>query len=141
MVTITDATFNQNLYETIYDLLVASSLMSTSDGVPTVTAAYISQSTSGLDVFPQIVVHSPETDFSEFSFNRQAHTKDARVMIEIFTKKAKHKDILADSITNTLVPYVWSGVQLQGVTSGEALEPLDGSKIHLKTLMFTFVRR
>lgn len=142
MVTINDSTICANTYETVYDLATSTLAGTSLVGEPvTVTAAFITGSTGETPPMPQVVIHSPEVDFDNFSFDRSKSDKEIRVLVEIFTKKAKHKDLISDALTNSILPYAWSGLQLQSVNMGEALEPQDGNKIHLKSLLLVFQRR
>jgi hypothetical protein len=140
MVTITDASLRQNTYETIYDAVTTacSGLLSST---VIVTAAYISGSTGNNPPLPQVVIHSPEVDYSGFSFNRADSTKEIRVLIDVFTRKAKDKDVIADAIMATLSVANYAGLCLIGITESEALEPTEDNKLHLKSLAITYARR
>lgn len=139
MVTISDATLRQNVYETVLDILSTDVASSTSPIYQyTVTAAYIEGSQAP---FPQIVLNPVDVDRSEPTFGTPTFRKDIRVLIDIFTKKNKQKDIAADRVMALLDNTAWSGVSLTGVTESNALETPGENKVHLKSIALTFLRR
>jgi len=138
-VTIADATLRQNLYEVIFDLLATDVATSTSPIYQyKLTAAYIQGSKP---VFPQIVLNPVDVDRSEPTFGSGNYRKDIRVLIDIFTKKSKEKDIAADRIQALLDANAWDGVVLIGVTESNALETPGENEIHLKSVALSFLRR
>jgi hypothetical protein len=139
MVTVSESTLRANVYETIYDLLSAG-VSSTSFPVSGVTlsAAYIDESQK----IPQVVINPADVEYTEFSFGRNVGKKEIRVLIDIYTKKNKDKDQIADYIANSLTTNAFVGFYLANLSDSNAFEtPGMGSKIHLKSLACTFVRR
>lgn len=139
MVAINDATIRHNVFETIYDLLSAE--VATSDfpvsGV-TLSAAYVDESQK----IPQVVIHPIDVDYDNFSFGRTNQDKEIRVLVDIFTKKSEDLDKIADELGNLLLTNSFTGFYLAGMNDSTALEtPGLGSKIRLKSLACTFMRR
>lgn len=125
----------QDLYEAVYDALTNAHLLSST---ATVTAAFIDSSNA---TFPQVVVHPVDVDKDSYTFDRSYSTKRSRVMIDIWAKKNKDKDVIADQIdsiaTSSLVGS--SGAHLVGWTESNALEPAGGNKLHLKSIILDFL--
>lgn len=136
MVTISDSSLRQNAYETLYDSIktVCAGLLGST---VTVTAAYVTGDTA----LPQVVVNAPEVDYSDFSFDRANSTKEIRVLVDVYTKKAKDKDVITDAIANTISTTNYAGMMLVGITESNAVEPIEDVKVHLKSLAITYARR
>jgi hypothetical protein len=134
MVTITSSTLRTNVYEYLYDTLTSAYLLSST---VTVTAAYIDSDNAP---FPQVVLHPIDIDKSDFSFDRTISKKDINVMIDIWTKKNKDKDQIADEIDNALGTLKIPGIHLVGWSESNALETPNENKIHLKTITLTYIR-
>ena len=134
MVTITDATLRSNIYETIYDTLTAANLLSST---ATVTAAYIDSETAP---FPQVVINPVNVEKPSFSFDRTISEKEITVIIDLWTKKNKDKDLLADEIDTIITPLKMGGVMLNGYSESNALETPNENKIHLKTITLSYLR-
>lgn len=134
MVTITNATLRSSMWETIYDTLTAAHLLSST---VTVTASYIDSATAP---FPQVVLYPMDVEKSEFSFDRSNSRKDINVMIDIWTRKNKDKDTIADAIDVLLSALNIPGVSLIGWSEANAVETENDNKIHLKTLTLTYIR-
>lgn len=132
MVTINKSTLRQNVYETIYDTLTNANLLS---GSVTVTAAYIDDDKA----FPQVVVNPIDVTDKRFRFDRDYSTDTIKVLIEIYTKKNKEKDQISDEIDALSDLKNILGVSLVGWQEDNALESIGGSKIHLKTIMLTYL--
>ena len=136
MVTISDSTIRANIYETIYDVLNGVTYTNASDTV-TVTAAYTGKD----EQLPQVVVHPVDVGYSKFSFNRTNSDKQINVLVEVYTKKAKDKDVITDYIMDAIIGESFSGFFLVGVDESNALDPAGMNKIHLKSIAMTFMRR
>lgn len=126
----------QDLYESVYDALTSAYLLSST---ATVTAAYIDSDTAR---FPQVVVNPVDVELENFTYDRTHSTKRIRIIVDIWTKKNKDKDIIADQIseisTSSLVGS--TGCMLVGWTESNALEPQGGNKIHLKSISLDFLK-
>lgn len=133
MVNIASSTLRSNIYETIYDELTSADLLSST---VTVTAAYIEDD----NAFPQVVIHPVDVDKSDYTFNRAYSTKDIVVMIDIWTKKNKDKDLITDEIDSVLESVVMNGVMLTGWSESNALESPGDNKVHLKTITLNYMR-
>lgn len=138
MVSITDSSLRSNVYETIYDTLkayaTASSYGTTTQ--PTITAAYIDDK----QAFPQIVIHPVDVDKSDYNFQQNNPNKEIRVMVDIYTTKNKDIDTLADDM-DSLMDSVVTGLSLVGCAEARAFETSNQSKIHNKTLTYTYIRK
>ena len=134
MVTIVDTSLRQSIFETLYDTLTTANLLSST---VTVTAAYIDSDDAP---FPQVVIHPVNVDKSDFTFNRSVNKKNINVMIDIWTKKNKDKDIITDEIDNIIDTLKMGGVMLNGWAESNALETPSNNKIHLKTITLTYIR-
>ena len=134
MVTITDTNLRQNIFESIYDALTNANLLSST---ATVTAAYIDSDNAP---FPQVVVHPVNVSKDSFTFNRSVSEKNINIMIDIWTKKNKDKDVIADQIDAVIEPLKMGGVMLVGYSESNALETPSDNKIHLKTITLSYLR-
>lgn len=139
MVTISDSTLRQNVYECIYDLLAAE-IASTSSPIhsSTLVAAYINGTAAP---YPQIVLNPVDVDRKEYSFDRTTSTKTIRLLIDVFTIKNKDKDIICDRIQSLLDNASIQGVMLSGITESNAFEGPGDNKIHLKSVAITYIGR
>lgn len=135
VVTIADATLRQNVYEYIYDALTAASF--TTSSAPTITAAYIDKDQQ----FPQIVINPIDVDYDNATFAKGSWDKTIKVLIDVYTRKNKDKDILSDEIMALLDGTLISGVSLVGVSESNALDTYNDNKVHLKSLALTYRRR
>jgi hypothetical protein len=123
----------QNVFEAVYTALTNAYLLSST---VTVTAAFIDRSDAP---FPQVVVHPVDVNKDTFTYDRTYSRKDVRIMIDIWTKKNKEKDQIADQIDAVLESINLGYVQLVGWTESNALEPQGGNKIHLKSIILDFM--
>lgn len=141
MVTITDSTLRQNVYETLYDTVtgvtIASSLLHDSTKSVTYTAAFVESDAK----MPQVVLYSPDVSQGSPSFGTPLFQKDVKFLVEVYAKYAKDKDVIMDSIVNTISTTSWSGFHLIGSDESNALSPVSNLKVHMKSATFTFVRR
>ena len=136
MVTINDNTIRQNSYETIYDVLYGNIGSYTSSSQPTVKASY----TDDAKNLPEIVVYPIDVDEGDYAFGQTFGSKEVRSLIEVYTKKKKDLDILADEI-NVLIDTKITGLQLIGKSESTAFETPNNNKVHLKILTYTFMRK
>jgi len=133
MVTINNSTLRSNVYETIYDTLNGASLLS---GTATVTASYYDDD----QAFPQVVVNPVDVAHSEHSFNWDHSKKNVSIMIDIWTKKNKDKDLLCDEIDALLRPLAIAGLSLINWEESNAFESPGNNKLHLKSITLTYLR-
>lgn len=134
---VSETTLRQDTYEAVYDVLNAISY-NTSDSV-TVTAAYIDKA----EQLPQVVVNPVDVDYSNFSFGKGSFDNEMRLVIDIYTKKNKDKDIITDDIVYTLnTTSSFTDIHLSNITESNAFEtPNAGFKFRLKSIVLTFSRR
>lgn len=123
----------QDVYEAVYDALTSANLLSST---ATVTAAFIDRA----EAFPQVVVHPVDVDKSNYTYDRTYNTKDIRVSIDVWTKKNKEKDEIADEIDSVLINSPVSGVTQTGWSESNALESPGGNKLHLKTITINYMK-
>lgn len=137
MVTISDSTIRNNVYETIYDLINSSK---SSYGSPALYGGYPDVKTIS---FPNIIIYPIRVDESEYTIgsSRTSTTKDVVVQIEIYSEKNKDLDIISDGLTSTIRGNTFSGLMLNSVTEDVGAVFPNESKVKLKTLMFNFKRR
>lgn len=137
MVTISDSTLNANVWKTVYDLIVAANLESSTT---TVTSAFIDNHTS----FPQVVINPIEVSRSDGTIDSTmtSHTKEISVIIDLYSKKASQIDTMNDSISTLLMTTNIPGITLIAADSsgGQGIDP-NGNKIHVLSLTFTYKRR
>lgn len=135
MVTITSSTLRQNVYETIYDILVGANLLS---GSVKVTAAYVDEKSA----FPQVVIRSPlaDTDKSLSSMDNSYVHRRIDVVLDIWTKKAKELDQISDEIDALDSLKSISGLQWIGMAEDFATSPQNNNKLHLKTITLSYKR-
>jgi hypothetical protein len=134
MVTINSSTVRQNVYETIYDTLTAANLLGST---VTVTSAYIDRDDAP---FPQVVVSPVDVDMDSFTFDRSFKVRNMTIDIDIWTKKNKDKDAIADEIDSLLSGLKIDGVSLVDWSESNALETPGQNKIHLKTIRIAYAR-
>lgn len=134
MVTITGSTLRSNVFEHIYDTLTAANLLSST---VTVTASYI----DGNQAFPQVVINPANVDKDEFSFDRSNSTNTINVVLDIFTKKNKDKDLIADEIDALSGLKNINGLIFTGWSESNALEVGNENKLHLKSIVLSYKRR
>ena len=136
MVTITNNTIRNTVYESIYDILNANVGSYNSSSQPSVKAGFTGDSKN----LPEIVLYPIDVDKTDYNFGQANPNREVRVMIEIYSKKMKDLDILADDI-DVLLDSEISGLQLLGKGESTAFETTNQNKLHLKTLTFTYLRK
>jgi hypothetical protein len=131
--TINSSSVRQDAWKAVYDVLSSSYLLSST---VTVTAAYI----DAANAFPQVVINPVDLEKGNFTFSRAFYTRDITLDIDIWTKENKHKDLISDEIDRVLSSTTTlTGLMLVGWTESNALEPVGGNKIHLKTLRLNYM--
>lgn len=134
MVTLSNSTLRQNVYETVYDLINGISFNASVS--VTVTAAFIEEDRA----LPQVVVHPVDISTGDFVLNRSTSMKTVQVLIEVFSKKRKDLDIITDDILSTMETASTPGMMLNGVEESTAMNAPAGLKIHSKAISLTYVR-
>jgi len=133
MVSVTKATIRANIFEVLYDLLVAQL------SAGTVTAAFIDTSPT----FPQVVINPAAMKIEKLTFRKDNKEYLAEIEIEIYTKKNKEIDTISDEITSDLETYestlASANLYLEDIDdSNEDTFYLNDQKIHIKTMLITF---
>lgn len=139
MVTINDESLHQDVFETIYDELKTKATDSSygTGSQPTVTAAYFDSE----DAFPEIVIHSPIIDKPSYNFSQSQPDMDITVMVDIYSKENKDKEILTDNINTFIDDLSIGGISLISNSESEATPLSNENKIRLKTITFTYKRK
>lgn len=135
MVTLNDTTLRANVWETVYDLLVAANLGAST---VTVTSAYIDD----VPTFPQVVVRPIQKSNSDYTIDstHSTSTKQINVIIELYTKKALQIDTISDEIENTITNIAGLSKVTFDSMPGEGRD-VNGNKIHMNVITVGFVRR
>lgn len=128
------AGIRETLYETVYDSLKNAHLLGST---ATVTAAYIDSPSAS---FPQVVINPINVVKDGFVFDRSKNLTDVQLMIDIWTKKNKDKDLLADEIDEVLSSTVFSGLTMVGWTESNAFPTPGNNKVHLKSVIIDFIK-
>lgn len=137
MVTITDSTLRANVYETIYDLVNGISFSLSSSNTVTVTAAFIDEDRA----FPQVVIHPIDIESEKSNFDSTLRDRMIKVLIEVYTKKAKDLDQISDKVIDTLETGSTPGMMLVNIGENSAMNSPGQLKVHSKALSLTYVRR
>lgn len=103
----------------------------------TITGSYIDKPES----FPQVVLINPDISKEEYSFDRSQYTNTINILIDIYTKKTKNLDYIADQIDNISGIKTMNGLMLNDWKEDRAFETPGNNKLHLKTITLTYVRR
>lgn len=134
MVTIESSTLRSNVWETVYDELVAANLLSSTVSVK---SAYPDSQPS----FPLVVVHPTNIEKEDWTFDRSSSRNNIEVLIDVYTKKSKQIDQITDEIDALSSLKTISGLMLVGWSESLAISPGNENKIHLKTLTLGYARR
>jgi len=137
--TISNSSLRQNVFEEIYDLLKAKADAEDFGTAtqPNVVASYIDD----INAFPQVVIGSANVDEDEYTFDRSNSLKNIVIIIDIYTKKNKNRDILSDNVNTFMKETKIAGITLFNVGEGTAINLDKESKIRNKTITYTFIRR
>lgn len=133
MVTISNTSLRANIYETIYDTLTSANLLS---GSVTVTAAYIDEDAA----FPQVIVYPVSVNKDGFTYDRSFGRELVKVMIEVYTKKAKDLDQITDELVPLLESLKMNSLQLLNYDEDIGLSTDNDNKIHQKIIIFNYFR-
>jgi len=140
MVTISDSTLRSNVYETIYDIINTGKSSYGASSVPDLYGGYPDWE----DVsYPNIIVNPIEVGEDTFTVDtaRSVSNKTIVVIIEIFTKKNKDLDIIADGIVSGIKASPFTGVYITGVQENIGIVFPNEDKVKQKTITITFMRR
>lgn len=136
MVTINNATVRQNVYETIYDIINGISFSVSSVSV---MAAYTDSSTVSL---PVVVVNPVDIDYTPSTLGLSRYNSQTiQVVVDIYTRKNKDKDIIADEIDAALRAASFTGIEYISSNDSNAFEsPGQMVKFRLKSMVLNFER-
>jgi hypothetical protein len=132
MVNIVETTIRANIFETLYDSLTASL------SAGTVTAAFIDDNPT----FPQVVINPTKLLIKKLTLNRGTKEYTCEVEIEIYAKKNKDIDEIADEIhadlsTNEATIKAF-GLYINDIEDSNSDTFFwNDQKIHTKTLLLT----
>jgi len=142
---ITDQNINSDVFTAIRTVIVSAN--------PKVTNSTTSKTkiTSTLAVnndetisMPQIVIIPADISEGEFKFGGTEGKKLINVGVECYYKNTLGVDQLSDAVKHAIkaacANNTISGMSLVGVSENYALGTTDESKVHLKTIVFTFDR-
>lgn len=138
MVTISNSTLRNNVYETIYDLVSGAK---SGFGDPALYGGYPDVSSIS---FPNVVINPisvSEDTFTVESSRSGSSNKNVLVIIEIYSEKNKDLDIISDGLTDLFRTSNINGLSLVSVGEDFAVVFPNDSKVKQKTLTFTFLRR
>jgi len=133
MVSIVQSTIRANVFETVYDLLTAQL------SAGTVTAAFIDDSPT----FPQVVINPSSIKILKNTFNNTNRSYNGELEIELFCKKNKQIDQIADEISTDIFSNESSlasdGIFIDDVSdSDEDTFFWNDQKIHTKSITIEF---
>lgn len=135
MVTITDSSIRNTIYETIHDLLSANiaSSITIYGGYPDISSIS----------YPNIIIMPINVSEDSFTIDtsRMDSSKTILVNIMIFSKANKTLDIIADTVSYTLRSNTFSGAYLTSVSEDDIFITPNDQKVKGKSLSFTYVRR
>lgn len=136
MVTINNATVRQNVFETIYDIINGISF--SVSGV-SVLAAYTDSSSVSL---PIVTISPVDNTYTPSTLgSSRYYEQDLQVTVDIYTKKNKDKDIIADEIDAALRAQSFNDMEYLGSSDSNAFEsPGQMNKFRLKTMVLNFSR-
>lgn len=133
MATVSKATMRDNIYEVLYDLFTVQL------SVGTVDRAFHDDAPT----FPQVVINPSNIKIEKLTFRKDNKEYIAKVEVELYTKKNREIDQIADEITKDLDDY-----ESTLITANLYLEDIDDSnsdtflindeKVHTKGIMLTF---
>jgi len=138
MVTISNSTIRNNVYETIYDLI---SNAKSGFGNPALFGGYPDVKTIS---FPNVVINPvvvSEDTYTIETTRSGASNKNILVTIEIYSEKNKDLDTISDGLTHLLRTSNISGLSLVGVGEDFGVVFPSSSKVKQKTLTFSYLRR
>lgn len=140
MVTILDSAIRSTIYETIYDLINTDKATYGASAIPTLYGGYPDVASI---TYPNIIILPVSVDEGEFTVDttRNSTTKTINVTVEVYAKKNKDLDFLADGVSATIRDNTFSGAFLTAVNEGTNFLFPNDQKVKSKNLTFTFVRR
>jgi len=139
MVTITNNNIRAGSFESVYDYLKGKATTSdySTTPQPLVTASYPDDN----ETFPCIVINPIQVDRGDYTFDRSNTQNDIVVVIEIYAKKNKNRDLLGDNIQAFMDSNKFQGLHLNSVTETNAPDDINSTKIRYKSISFTYGRR
>ncbi|RLG33404.1 hypothetical protein DRN98_03980 [Methanosarcinales archaeon] len=139
MVTINDSSIRSNIYESVYDLINNDKSGYGSSSEPSLYGGHPDWDSCS---FPNIIINPIEVDESDYTIdtNRSVSNKTVVVVIEIFTKKNKDLDIIADGVGGSLKTNI-PGLFIVNTSEDNGVVFPNEMKIKMKTMTFTFMRR
>jgi len=139
MVAITNTNISNTVYETIYDYLKlqsTNSLYGTSVQ-PTITGSYIDD----VHTFPQIVIQPVLPEETDYTFGQNNPSFEIKILIDCYATKNKDACTLGDNVSYFLRNSVFAGIHLTGIARATNFEEPNMSKVRVRTLTITYVRK
>jgi len=139
MVTINDSTVRSNIYETVYDRINTDKSGYNASSTPALYGGHPDWESAS---FPNIIINPIEIDESAYTIDttRSVSNKTIVIIIEIFTKKNKDLDFIADGVSASMKTNI-PGIYIVSTGEDNGVVFPNESKIKMKTMTFTFMRR
>ncbi|WP_298752995.1 hypothetical protein [uncultured Arcobacter sp.] len=135
MVTINSSTLRANVFETVYDILTAANLLSST---VTVVGGYPDEDTIQ---YPIVAVERIDVSKDEPTFDRSTMKNEIVVPIDIYAKKNKQIDQITDEIDALSSLKSISGLMMVSWDESVDFSPQNNNKIHWKRINITYLRR
>lgn len=133
---ISDSTLNVSVFETIYDKLYNNIGSYHSSSQPSVKASYNEKD----QVFPIIVLNPITKDNSNYTYGQNNPNKDILVIIEIYAKKNKDRDILRDDI-EVLLKTPIPGIQMTNYSDAVDYDGSNNNRLFSATISISYLRK
>ena len=139
MVSISDSTIRNNVYETIYDQLNTDKSTYGASSTPALYGGHPDWESAS---FPNIILNPIEVDEADYTVDttRSVSNKTVVVIIEVYTTKNKDLDIIADGVSASMKTQ-FTGLFLVNAAEDNGVVFPNDEKIKMKTMTFTFMRR
>ena len=140
---IADSTLAQNTWTDVKATLVASSITTSilSGSTTTSVSANITGDFPDSTISkPQIVILPVFIDESDYKFGGSYGKRTINVVIEVYARRSKEVDELADKVRESLKGNALDGLNLMGISEDYAFTSPGDVKTHLKTLTFSYER-
>jgi hypothetical protein len=136
MATVTDATVRVALWENIYDALTGLTYSSSTEPGVYRNNSDIDQD----DSFPRVVIHPLTIDITKESFGTGYYGREITVLIDVWAKKNKDLDIIADKIQNDFETRSYTGAHFTSINEATTINTDVNQKLYLTTFTVSFMR-
>ena len=140
MVTITDSSLRNTVYQNVYNLINSNKGSFGASSTPTLYGGYPDVKSIS---YPNIVLMPIDVNEDSYTIDtdRSTSNKMITVTIEVYSKKNQDLDIIADGITHMFRQNQIAGMFLTGVAENMQFVSPNELKLKSKVLNFTFMRR